>query len=218
MSQIVIQRLAKMADDLDAKGDHKAADLVDVAIEKLAQVHLAKTADTLSDLKVEWAAKGYFPHGGPFRKPDGETYQKFRHSSGEIEEVMLPRASTQEPSSYRAKPVERTPTKMTPEPQPQAQPSSWGPFQRLVDAIGGNQADDGTLAGYGITTEKLDELIRILETMRMELDTGFGPEEYEDPKEGLSSPPMHEKPMPYDDDPNFPGGFAGMDQADIETM
>jgi hypothetical protein len=168
----IIKKLAEMADNLDARGRHEAADLIDDAIRKLSTQMV----------------------GDPYEDPDtGKWYQKEYSSDGlRAVEVAGPQgglpkeevAQKREPTWVQKK-VNEGYKNWWQQATGQTAPGDPTPI---------NNADD-SISSYGMTTEKLDELISILQTIRMEMDENFGPEdEIEEPE--YSSQPMHEKPMP----------------------
>jgi hypothetical protein len=164
------EHLLTLADNLDALGHEKHADLI-------AEL-LFKSADTLSDLEAEWLSKGYQPFNEPYRKPGDNvnTYRKFRNpASGDVQEVLLPLASTQDSGGYRASPEKSKPVAAPLMPEglspdvetQQEQAPAPGVFQRIVDALGTREmngilistADQLDLIGREALADKVEQIL-----------------------------------------------------------
>lgn len=171
MNQIVIQKLAKLADELDALGQHKAADLIDAAIKKIAE-------PTATKLPGQLIGKPYQENGKWYHK-----YLKPKDQSLGIIEILPPETTDGEIVAGSVAPPEPETDQTWIQKRLNDKFNAWWQKSTGQTAPGNptpvNQADDGTLASYGITVEKLDELIHILEVMRMELDPKFNSPEPE---------------------------------------
>jgi hypothetical protein len=178
----VLHALTILANDLDASGDFKAADLIDDAIRKISRYPGAVPVSELSEDR--WVILGE-----PTRETGGQMWQSWRKGSEtmrvpvgvdpnqNLEVAQQERATHLEPMIPAVEAPKR-------EIDWSGAKNYWGQAKKLFQGF--NAADDQMNDALdpessGLTLEKLDELINILQVLRMEMDPDFGPEEDMEP-------------------------------------